>query len=244
MRPRGHLIPLLPKPPLPKVPDQCSRKVAHRAQQGTAAGPLRPCRFHPAPRAFVADFTQQESHLRPVVPHHRRHCAGDCGRPPASRRGDRFPQRASHLGADPPASSAHSLRDPLWWPIARSPALGPPSLPFLPARGRNPPRHSWQVRQRLEGRLSSRQAGVSGQPPSLAAEKAFAAFLRPLLRKEWVVCSKRPFGGPEYVLHYLARYTHRVAISNHRLLSVADGNVTFRWKDYAHGSKQRKMTII
>jgi hypothetical protein len=77
----------------------------------------------------------------------------------------------------------------------------------------------------------------------LAAEKAFAAFLRPLFRKEWVVYSKRPFGGPEYVLHYLARYTHRVAISNHRLLSVADGKVTFRWKDYAHGSKQRKMTV-
>ena len=55
--------------------------------------------------------------------------------------------------------------------------------------------------------------------------------------------SKRPFGGPEYVLHYLARYTHRVAISNHRLLSVADGNVTFCWKDYAHGNKQRKMTV-
>jgi hypothetical protein len=77
----------------------------------------------------------------------------------------------------------------------------------------------------------------------LAAEKAFAAFLRPLFRKEWVVYSKRPFGGPEYVLHYLARYTHRVAISNHRLLSVAEDNVTFRWKDYAHGNKQRKMTV-
>jgi len=57
------------------------------------------------------------------------------------------------------------------------------------------------------------------------------------------VYAKRPFGGPEHVLHYLARYTHRVAISNHRLLSVADGNVSFRWKDYAHGSKQRKMTV-
>jgi len=58
-----------------------------------------------------------------------------------------------------------------------------------------------------------------------------------------VVYAKRPFGGPEHVLHYLARYTHRVAISNHRLVSVADGKVTFRWKDYAHGSKQRKMTV-
>jgi hypothetical protein len=77
----------------------------------------------------------------------------------------------------------------------------------------------------------------------LAAERAFHAFLRPLFRQDWVVYSKRPFGGPEHVLHYLARYTHRVAISNHRLVSITDGKVTFRWKDYAHGSKQRKMTV-
>jgi hypothetical protein len=57
------------------------------------------------------------------------------------------------------------------------------------------------------------------------------------------VYAKRPFGGPHHVLHYLARYTHRVAISNHRLVSVADGKVTFRWKDYAHGGTQRKMTV-
>ena len=55
--------------------------------------------------------------------------------------------------------------------------------------------------------------------------------------------AKPPFGGPEHVLHYLARYTHRVAISNHRLLSVSDSKVSFRWKDYAHGSKQRTMTL-
>ena len=78
---------------------------------------------------------------------------------------------------------------------------------------------------------------------SLATEKAFRAFLRSLFRKDWVAYAKRPFGGPEHVLHYLARYTHRVAISNHRLVSVADGKVTFRWKDYAHGGKRRKMTI-
>jgi hypothetical protein len=82
-----------------------------------------------------------------------------------------------------------------------------------------------------------------GSLQALAGEKAFHAFLRPLFRQDWVVYAKRPFGGPEHVLHYLARYTHRVAISNHRLISVADGKVTFRWKDYAHGSKQRKMTV-
>jgi Putative transposase/Transposase zinc-binding domain len=82
-----------------------------------------------------------------------------------------------------------------------------------------------------------------GSLKALEGERTFAAFLRKLFRKDWVVYAKPPFGGPEHVLHYLARYTHRVAISNHRLIQLADGQVTFRWKDYAHGSKKRKMTI-
>ena len=82
-----------------------------------------------------------------------------------------------------------------------------------------------------------------GSLKALEGEKTFAAFLRKLFRQDWVVYAKPPFGGPEHVLHYLARYTHRVAISNHRLIQLTDGQVTFRWKDYAHGSKKRKMTI-
>jgi hypothetical protein len=82
-----------------------------------------------------------------------------------------------------------------------------------------------------------------GECRSLANEKNFAAFLRTLFQQDWIVYAKPPFGGPEQVLHYLARYTHRVAISNHRLLSVSDSKVSFRWKDYAHGSKQRTMTL-
>lgn len=77
----------------------------------------------------------------------------------------------------------------------------------------------------------------------LADERAFAAFLRTLFREDWVVYAKPPFGGPEHVLQYLARYTHRVAISNHRLLSVDENSVSFRWKDYAHHSRQRVMTL-
>jgi len=77
----------------------------------------------------------------------------------------------------------------------------------------------------------------------LANEKAFHAFLRTLFREDWVVYAKRPFGGPEHVLHYLARYTHRVAISNHRIVDVTDTDVTFRWKDYAHHNKRRTMTL-
>ena len=77
----------------------------------------------------------------------------------------------------------------------------------------------------------------------LANQKAFHAFLRTLFRQDWVVYAKRPFGAPEHVLHYLARYTHRVAISNHRILNVTDTHVTFRWKDYAHHNKRRTMTL-
>ncbi len=77
----------------------------------------------------------------------------------------------------------------------------------------------------------------------LAQEKAFRSFLRTLFRQDWVVYAKRPFGGPQHVLQYLARYTHRVAISNHRIIDFRDGKVTFLWKDYAHGGKRRLMTL-
>jgi len=77
----------------------------------------------------------------------------------------------------------------------------------------------------------------------LANPKTFAAWLRPLFRGNWVVYLKPPFGGPEYVLQYLGRYTHRVAISNHRLVSFADGQVTFRWRDSADGNKQKLLPL-
>jgi hypothetical protein len=77
----------------------------------------------------------------------------------------------------------------------------------------------------------------------LSEPKIFAAWLRPLFRKHWVVYLKRPLGGPQYVLQYLGRYTHRVAISNHRLVSFIDGQVTFRWRDSAHHHEQ-KLTAL
>jgi len=76
----------------------------------------------------------------------------------------------------------------------------------------------------------------------LVEPRAFASWLRVLFRHDWIVYSKRPFGGPEHVLRYLGAYTHRVAISNSRLVSLSQGNVTFRWRDSAHGNKKRLMT--
>jgi putative transposase/transposase-like zinc-binding protein len=90
----------------------------------------------------------------------------------------------------------------------------------------------------LDGQLS-----FHGGPALLLQPKTFAAWLRLLFRKDWVVYAKRPFGGPEYVLQYLGRYTHRVAISNHRLVSFAEGKVTFRWRDSAHNNEQKLMTV-
>ena len=78
---------------------------------------------------------------------------------------------------------------------------------------------------------------------SFSAPKRFDAFIDSLFDKEWVVYAKPAFGGPSQVLRYIGRYTHRVAISNHRLLSFESGQVTFRWRDYARGNKQRKMTL-
>jgi hypothetical protein len=78
---------------------------------------------------------------------------------------------------------------------------------------------------------------------SLQDPSAFRNYLAPLREVEWVIYAKRPFAGPEQVLDYVGRYTHRVAISNNRLLDIAEGNVTFRYKDYRHGAQQKTMTL-
>jgi hypothetical protein len=84
-----------------------------------------------------------------------------------------------------------------------------------------------------------------GNHAQLADAKAFAAYLAPLRQSEWVVYSKRPFGGPEEVLRYLARYTHRVAISNRRLVACDDKGVTFKWKDYRiEGPERYKLMTL
>ena len=87
----------------------------------------------------------------------------------------------------------------------------------------------------LEKLLAAHAAGelqFFGKHAGLADAKAFAAYLAPLRNSKWVVYCKRPFGGPEEVLRYLARYTHRVAISNRRLIACDEKGVTFKWKDY------------
>ena len=95
----------------------------------------------------------------------------------------------------------------------------------------------------LKRAYSEGKLGLHGQLRFLSHPKAFSAWIRQLFRNDWVVYCKRPFGGPEHVVRYLGAYTHRVAISNRRLVSLHDGQVTFRWRDSAHKNKNRLMSL-
>jgi hypothetical protein len=95
----------------------------------------------------------------------------------------------------------------------------------------------------LEKACAEGQLRHFGELESLRDPQAFARYLAPVREIDWVVYAKPPFGGPQHVLAYLGRYTHRVAISNQRLLGLEDGQVSFRWKDYRHPQRPKVMTV-
>jgi len=95
----------------------------------------------------------------------------------------------------------------------------------------------------LKQRFDAGQLEFHGSLQSLAQPAAFAALARQAARPGWVVYAKRPFAGPQQVLAYLSRYTHRVAISNHRILSADEHAVTFAYKDYADEARRKQMTL-
>jgi hypothetical protein len=97
--------------------------------------------------------------------------------------------------------------------------------------------------ERLRQLFDQGKLRCAGRLSALANPERFTEYLRPLYNKEWVVYAKPPFGGPAQVLKYLARYTHRVAISSARLLTFAGAQVTFRYKDYAAGNRHKAMTL-
>jgi hypothetical protein len=95
----------------------------------------------------------------------------------------------------------------------------------------------------LHDAYDRRQIFFHGQQQHLEEPARFRQLVETLKEKNWVVYAKPPFGGPEVVLKYLARYTHRVAISNYRLIAIEDGKVHFYWKDYADGNQQKTMAL-
>lgn len=113
---------------------------------------------------------------------------------------------------------------------------------FLPVRVLSRRFRTLFLRQ-LERAFRDGRLQLAGPLAPLAEPAACERLLRPLRRAEWVVYSKPPFAGPAKVLDYLARYTHRVAISNHRLLALEDGQVRFHWRDYRHHDRRKTMTL-
>ncbi len=97
--------------------------------------------------------------------------------------------------------------------------------------------------QALRAAYEAEQLLFFGDIEGLAGPQAFARLLNTVQSRNWVVYAKPPFGGPEQVLAYLSRYTHRVAIANSRLVSMEGGKVTFRWRDYRHGRRLRRMSL-
>jgi hypothetical protein len=95
----------------------------------------------------------------------------------------------------------------------------------------------------LEQAFAAGKLQFHGDLEQWADAQNFAGYLAPLAEMEWVVYAKPPFGGPERVLDYLGRYTHRIAISNNRLIELKDGKVTFAYKDYKHEQRQKVMTL-
>ena len=95
----------------------------------------------------------------------------------------------------------------------------------------------------LRGAFDQGKLSFHGKLAALADPREFQLQLAASAKVEWVVYAKPPFGGPSQVLKNLARYTHRIAISNRRLVALEDGNVGFHWKDYAHGGDQKMMTL-
>lgn len=100
-----------------------------------------------------------------------------------------------------------------------------------------------KFRAGLQGLYQQGALEFHGELASLAAAEPFAELLRELHARKWVVYAKRPFAGPKQVLAYLSRYTHRVALSNQRLLAWDEQNVTFAYKDYADGHRRKTMTL-
>ena len=128
-------------------------------------------------------------------------------------------------------------------PFARSHSLGALTKKLLSSQTGAAGSFPWQVPRGAQAGLPERLLDLLGNLALLAQPKIFAAWLRPLFRQDWVVYLKRPFRASSMLVQYLGRYTHRVAISNHRLISFADGQVTFRWRDSAHNNEQKPKTL-
>src|SRR5215470_1601424 len=212
------------------VSDRRSGPLDRCASKGASPHALPARGLHPAESLSSGGVAEQEGPLRSPVPHQCRNATGSRWRSQTSRRRDWLLQRPAYVEPAGGLSHDHSR-----WVRSRDNYFLPKLVLAEVFRGK--------FVDALKEAFQNGQLHFYGGLKLLAQPKIFAAWLRPLHRQDWVVYLKRPFGGPEYVVHYLGRYTHRVAISNHRLVSFSDGQVTFRWRDSAHHNEQKLLTL-
>ena len=198
----------------------------------------------PAPVAEIA-FQNKARGLRHPVPRRGRDAARHRRRSQASRRRDRRGRRAAHLGADPAPPSASALHRPGRRPLARPDALGRLPARLLPAGARALAPVPRAVPDAAARGVRGRRAPLlRRRSPTLAEPAAFAARLDALRRgRMGRLRQAARSADPSRCSAYLGRYTHRVAIANSRLVGLADGQVSFPWKDYRQHGKTKVMTL-
>ncbi len=244
VRPPTHLLPLLPKSPLPKVSIAGSRRVDPTPPRRTSRLRVLPRCLHGAGRDCRDRLPEQGGGLRHSLPGHGRNLTDHCCRPQTPGCRDRLLRRAPQLGVEPAASPAPALRSPRRRPLTRRYPLDLLQARLLLARARVvapvPPLLSGASPERLR----CRQTAVlhrSGKSPR--APRSLLVTWRRSEKPNGSSMPSRPLLGPQQVLDYVGRYTHRVAISNNRLLDIEDGQVRFQWKDYRDNSQQKTMTL-
>jgi len=224
-------------------PDRCPGTLDRRRVNENSSNTLRARGLHTPPQIGATGPAEQEAPLRSLVPYH---CGKLFWKWPATRYASAL-KLDSSLCCIPGIKKSNFTRMSI---VSFPPAA---FRPITPAGFAHETTTSSKkvLRKIFRGKFvdalkqafQNGQLNFHGDLQLLAQPKIFAAWLRPLFHQHWVVYLKRPFGGPQYVLQYLGRYTHRVAISNHRLVSFADGQVTFRWRDSAHNNEQKLMPL-
>ena len=234
LRAHAGRLQLVPQPALPQVPVAGGPGLARGARGGAAAGPLLPRRVHPAGGARRDRLPEQGPGLRPAAQGRGGGADHDRRRPEAPRGPDRRHRGAAHLGADARPPPARALHRAGRRHLASTAAAGSPAGRASSCRCGCSRACSGACSSTASPRRTARaRSSSSATSPGSREPGAFQAHLAAQRRREWVVYAKAPFAGPQQVLGYLARYTHRVAISNRRLVALDDdGQVSFRWKDY------------
>src|SRR6267142_711080 len=237
-----HLLQQLPRSPLPEVSDRGPGTLDRRTAKRTSPHALRPCGLHTSSAACSTGFAKQESHLRSAVPRQCRNTSRSRSRSATPRRGTRLLHRAAHLESEARAPSPCPLRHSCRWPVTRSHPLGKITRSVLSSHPRAPSCFPRQV-------CCCSPAGLSRRPTQLPRKPDLSRPAQDLRRLATAAVQKGLGGVRETTLRWpgvcapVFGPLHRVAISNHRLVSFTEGKVTFRWRDSAHNNEQKLLTL-